>query len=97
MATYLIRKTKFSAIEWNGSNLTAIQSFVANLPSLDNFYSQYTGVSVTQSSGVLTISTNEGGNVGFGTGELVIEGCAATTGNLVANLPGSPFYFRVDV
>lgn len=97
MTTYLIRKTKFAAIEWTGSNLTDVQAFVANLPEVDDFYSQFTGVSVTQSSGTLEVTCNEAGSVFIASGGLVVEGCASTSPGLVADMTLHPFYFRVDV
>lgn len=97
MATYLIRKDKLVAIEWTGSNLTEVQDFVANLPELDDFYSQFTGVSVTQAGGTLNISTNETGNVGFNSGALVGEGAVSSGVNLVYDATVHPAHFRIEV
>jgi len=73
---YLEKKTRFAAIQWTGSNQSDVEDFVALLPQLDPFYQQFTSVSVSDSSGTLTISWSGGSTIVY-TNYWVVEGIIA--------------------
>jgi hypothetical protein len=97
MAIYLVRKDRFTAIEYDGSNQGDIENWVENLPNVDNYYDQFTGITFTPGpDDLLTISTNESGNVDLYPSDLIVEGNAIGAG-LVSNATSHPAFFKVEV
>lgn len=98
MTTYLIRKDKFAAIEWTGSNLADVQDFVALLPELDNYYAQFTGASASAVGSICTVSWSGagGGSIALDTGGLFVEG-AISSGGFVVDGTNHPLHYRIDI
>lgn len=98
MATYLIRKDRFAAIEWTGSNLADVQYFVARLPELDNYYAQFTGATVSAVGSICTVSWSGvgGGSIALDVGGLLVEG-AVSSGGFVVDGTNHPTHYRIDI
>lgn len=85
MAVYRIRRTVFSAIQWDGTNLTDVQDWFTGLPARSSHYNQFTSVSVTNSSGQLQINYSFGGSqlIQADTNSWLMEGLYGGNASLV--------------
>lgn len=89
---YLEKKTRFATVQWNGSNKSDVDAMLALLPTLDSFYTNFTGISTSVSMGILTVSWTNGpggaGSVGANSGDYVIEGLLSGASNFAQVLGG---------
>lgn len=82
MVAYFEQKTKFIAIQWTGSNQSAVDNFLAMLPSIDSHYGTYTNVSTSVSGTTLTVQRDPGSaSMQFPQDHWVVEGIAPGLGS----------------
>lgn len=85
---YFEKKTRFATVQWTGSNQSEVDSFLSLLPTLDDHYEQFLGVSTSVAGGVLTVSWT-GSFMQFQTSHWVAEGLLSGFSDFVVPLYGS--------